>query len=175
VIEGDLEKCFDSIPHGVILNCLRKRIKDERFIDLIRQMLKAGVMEEGSFLPTYSGTPQGGLASPILRNIVLPEFDCWLEDQWQVNPSPLSRKQQYAHAMRNERRTRREQREIKMCLVEKKEATTFSQGGTYEQYRRWISAYPDLFRIQPLNAFVVRRSRGDDGTSSQARHSEQDH
>ncbi len=63
-IEGDLVKCFDSIPHGIILNCLRKRIKDERFIDLIRQMLQAGVMEEGSFQPTYSGTPQGGLASP---------------------------------------------------------------------------------------------------------------
>jgi len=93
VIEGDLVKCFDSIPHGVILNCLRKRIKDERFIDLIRQMLKAGVMEEGGFMPTYSGTPQGGLASPILSNIVLHEFDCWLEDHWKANPPRLSRKQ----------------------------------------------------------------------------------
>jgi group II intron reverse transcriptase/maturase len=96
VIEGELVKCFDSIPHGVILNCLRKRIKDERFIDLIRLMLEAGVMEEGSFMPTYSGTPQGGLASPILSNIVLHEFDCWLEEQWKANPPPLTRKQQYA-------------------------------------------------------------------------------
>ncbi len=96
VIEGDLVKCFDSIPHGVILNCLRKRIKDERFIDLIRQMLKAGVMEDGGFMPTYSGTPQGGLASPILSNIVLHEFDCWLEDHWKANPPRLSRKQQDA-------------------------------------------------------------------------------
>jgi len=98
VIEGDLVKCFDSIPHGVILNCLRKRIKDERFIDLIRQMLQAGVMEDGGFLPTYSGTPQGGLASPILSNIVLHEFDCWLEDHWQANPPALTRKQQNARA-----------------------------------------------------------------------------
>jgi group II intron reverse transcriptase/maturase len=96
VIEGDLVKCFDLIPHGVILNCLRKRIKDERFIDLIRQMLKAGVMEEGGFLPSYSGTPQGGLASPILSNIVLHEFDCWLEDHWKANPPRLSRKEQNA-------------------------------------------------------------------------------
>jgi RNA-directed DNA polymerase len=54
VVEGDLVKCFDSIPHAVILNCLRKRIKDERFIDLIRQMLQAGVMEQGQVRATYS-------------------------------------------------------------------------------------------------------------------------
>jgi hypothetical protein len=77
---------FGSIPHGVILNCLRKRIKDERFIDLIRQMLQAGVMEAGNFAPTYSGTPQGGIASPILANIVLHELDVWLETQMGVNP-----------------------------------------------------------------------------------------
>src|SRR3989440_12578768 len=55
-IEGDLVKCFDSIPHGVILNCLRKRIKDERFIYLIRLMSKARGMEEGSTIQRYSGT-----------------------------------------------------------------------------------------------------------------------
>ena len=98
IIEGDLVKCFDSIPHGVILNCLRKRIKDERFIDLIRQMLKAGVMEQGNIMPTYSGTPQGGLASPILCNIVLHEFDSWLEDHWQANPTRLTAQQQAARA-----------------------------------------------------------------------------
>ncbi len=98
IIEGDLVKCFDSIPHGVILNCLRKRIKDERFIDLIRQMLKAGVMEQGNFMPSYSGTPQGGLASPILSNIVLHELDSWLESHWQANPPRLSAQQQAARA-----------------------------------------------------------------------------
>jgi group II intron reverse transcriptase/maturase len=96
IIEGDLVKCFDSIPHGVILNCLRKRIRDERFIDLIRQMLQAGVIEEGSFRRTYSGTPQGGLASPMLSNIVLHEFDRWVEDQWQANPPPLTAHEQNA-------------------------------------------------------------------------------
>lgn len=96
VIEGDLVKCFDSLPHGIILNCLRKRIKDERFIDLIRRMLQAGVMEDFRFNRTYSGTPQGGVASPILANIVLHEFDCWMEKQWQVNPPPQTNKEQYA-------------------------------------------------------------------------------
>ena len=68
IIEGDLVKCFDSIPHGVILNALRKRIKDERFVDLVRKMLTAGVKEEGQFQPTYSGTPQGGLAAAGARH-----------------------------------------------------------------------------------------------------------
>jgi group II intron reverse transcriptase/maturase len=96
VVEGDLVKCFDTLPHGVILNCLRKRIKDERFIDLIRRMLQAGVMEDFRFERTYSGTPQGGLVSPILANVVMHEFDCWMEERWQANPPPLTSKQQQA-------------------------------------------------------------------------------
>jgi retron-type reverse transcriptase len=88
VIEGDLEKCFDSLSHGIILNCLRQRIKDERFIDLVRQMLQAGVMIKFRYERTYCGAPQGGLCSPILMNVVLHEFDKWLEDHWQVNPPP---------------------------------------------------------------------------------------
>jgi RNA-directed DNA polymerase len=86
IIEGDLADCFGSIPHHVILNCLRKRIRDERFIDVIRRMLKAGVMEMGRYQPTYSGTPQGGIASPILANVVLHELDCWMETEIGANP-----------------------------------------------------------------------------------------
>jgi group II intron reverse transcriptase/maturase len=96
IIEGDLVKCFDRLPHRVILNCLRKRVKDERFIDLIRRMLQAGVMEDLRYERTYSGTPQGGPVSPILMNIVLHEFDCWMEDHWQANPPPLTSRQQQA-------------------------------------------------------------------------------
>jgi group II intron reverse transcriptase/maturase len=107
IIEGDLVKCFDSIPHGVILNALRKRIKDERFVDLVRKMLTAGVMEEGQFQPTYSGTPQGGLASPILSNVVLHEFDSWLEDHWQANPPRLTAQQQHTRANREYARHKR--------------------------------------------------------------------
>jgi len=98
IIEGDITDCFGSIPHGVILNCLRKRIKDERFIDLIRKMLQAGVMEARRFTPTYSGTPQGGIASPILANIVLHEFDEWLETHMGVNPPNQTPKEMNARS-----------------------------------------------------------------------------
>jgi group II intron reverse transcriptase/maturase len=86
IIEGDIADCFGSLPHHVILNCLRKRIRDERFIDLVGKLLKAGVMEQGHYAPTYSGTPQGGVASPILSNVVLHELDGWMEARWQANP-----------------------------------------------------------------------------------------
>jgi len=93
IIEGDLADCFGSIPHAVLLNCLRKRIKDERFIDVIRRMLQAGVMEMGSYHHTYSGTPQGGIASPILANVVLHELDMWMENQQGANPRPQTRQE----------------------------------------------------------------------------------
>ena len=96
IIEGDITDCFGSIPHGTILDCLRKRICDERFIDLIRKMLQAGVMEAGRFAPSYSGTPQGGIASPILANVVLHEFDVWLEDEMGCNPPAQTSQEQNA-------------------------------------------------------------------------------
>jgi hypothetical protein len=95
-IEGDLVKGLDASPHGVILNSLRKRIKDERFLALVRQRLTAGVMEEGHCLPTYAGTPQGGLASPLRSHVVLHAFDGWLEGHWQANPPPLTATPQHA-------------------------------------------------------------------------------
>src|SRR5215470_10238834 len=76
IIEGDITDCFGSLPHGVILNCLRKRIRDERFIDLIRKLLQAGVMEAGSYAASFSGTPQGGIATPptMVQNLLIRVF-----------------------------------------------------------------------------------------------------
>jgi RNA-directed DNA polymerase len=100
VIEGDLGKGVDALPHGVSLKARRNRSKDERFIDLVGKMRTAGGMEEGHVLPTYSGTPQGGLASPILSNVVLSAFDSGREAPWQANPPALTAQQQHARATR---------------------------------------------------------------------------
>lgn len=91
IIEGDIKSCFDAIPHHILLDTLRKRIRDERFLVLISKFLKAGVMLEGQLRNTYSGTPQGGTVSPILANIVLHEFDTWLETVKDANPPRESR------------------------------------------------------------------------------------
>jgi len=79
-IEGDIKGCFDNISHTVVINILKRDIKDKEFLRLIWNMLKAGFMEDWKYYGTYSGTPQGGIASPLLANIVLHELDTYVED-----------------------------------------------------------------------------------------------
>ena len=70
-IEGDISKYFDTIDHAVLLKILEKNIHDGRFIRLVSNMLKAGYLEDWKFNQTISGTPQGGVISPLLANIYL--------------------------------------------------------------------------------------------------------
>ena len=92
VVEGDIEACFDSFDHHVLIDLLRKRIHDEQFISLMWKFLKAGYMEQWTFHRTYSGTPQGSGMSPILANIYLSELDKFLENYAaQFNTQPKSR------------------------------------------------------------------------------------
>lgn len=79
-IEGDIKGFFDNIEHHTLIKLLRKTIKDEKFINLIWKFLKAGYVEDWTFNKTYSGTPQGGIISPILANIYLHELDKFMEE-----------------------------------------------------------------------------------------------
>lgn len=74
-IEGDIRACFDRIDHTVLLNILREKIHDNRFIRLISGLLDAGYLEDWKYNSTYSGVPQGGVVSPILSNLVLNKLD----------------------------------------------------------------------------------------------------
>ena len=78
-IEGDIKGCFDNVNHAILVNLLRRRIKDEYFLGLIWKFLKAGYMEDWTYHTTYSGTPQGSIISPILANIYLHELDVFME------------------------------------------------------------------------------------------------
>ena len=71
----DLSKYFDTLNHDRLIRELRKTIKDEAVMKLIKQFLKAGVMENGVVVETDQGSPQGGNLSPLLANIYLNEFD----------------------------------------------------------------------------------------------------
>jgi group II intron reverse transcriptase/maturase len=79
-IEGDIKGCFDNIDHEVLLSILGEKIHDNRFLRLIENMLKAGYSEEWQVKPTLSGTPQGGIISPLLANIYLDRLDQHVEE-----------------------------------------------------------------------------------------------
>jgi group II intron reverse transcriptase/maturase len=75
VVDGDIECFFDAIDQKRLMERLGRRISDRRVLRLLRQWLKAGVMEEGEVRSAVAGTPQGGVISPLLANIVLNELD----------------------------------------------------------------------------------------------------
>lgn len=79
-IEGDIRGCFDNIDHEILMAILARDIQDGRLLNLIRMGLEAGYMEDWHYNRTYSGTPQGGILSPLLANIYLNELDAYIED-----------------------------------------------------------------------------------------------
>ena len=74
-VQLDLSKYFDTLNHALLINILRRTIKEESVIQLIKKYLKSGVMENGVCVKTEEGSPQGGPLSPLLANIYLNEFD----------------------------------------------------------------------------------------------------
>jgi group II intron reverse transcriptase/maturase len=79
-IEGDIKGCFDNIDHHILMNILRENIQDNRFLRLIEGALKAGYCEEWTYHPSLSGSPQGGIVSPILSNIYMDRLDKFTEE-----------------------------------------------------------------------------------------------
>jgi RNA-directed DNA polymerase len=85
VMEADIRACFDEIGHVPLMGRLRARIKDKRVLALVKAFLKAGVMTaDGDREETYTGTPQGGILSPLLANIALSALDDHFTRQWQA-------------------------------------------------------------------------------------------
>ena len=78
-VEGDIKGCFDNIDHDVLLSVLGEKLHDNRFLRLLKYLLKAGYMEDWKYGRTLSGTPQGGIVSPILANIYLDRLDKYVE------------------------------------------------------------------------------------------------
>jgi group II intron reverse transcriptase/maturase len=79
-IEGDIKGCFENIDHTILMNILRENIQDNRFLRLIEGALKAGYCKEWKFHPSLSGSPQGGIVSPILSNIYMDRLDRFVEE-----------------------------------------------------------------------------------------------
>jgi len=83
VLDADIEACFDRIDHTALMNRVRRRVKDKRVLALVKAFLKAGVLTElGDTQDTITGTPQGGILSPLLANIALSVLDEHLMGPW---------------------------------------------------------------------------------------------
>jgi group II intron reverse transcriptase/maturase len=75
VVETDIANCFEAIPHDRLMQAIEERIVDRQILKLLRVLLRAGVMEEGTVRRRISGTPQGGVVSPLLCNVFLHRLD----------------------------------------------------------------------------------------------------
>jgi group II intron reverse transcriptase/maturase len=89
IIEGDIKGCFDNIDHHLLMERVRRRVRDKKVLRLILSFLKAGVMAEGGIRHPVTGTPQGGIISPLLANILLSAID-ERYDRWTPRPGETS-------------------------------------------------------------------------------------
>jgi RNA-directed DNA polymerase len=94
VIEGDIKACFDTVDHQILMGLVADRVADRKVLRLVRAFLRAGVLEEhGGFAASLTGTPQGGIVSPLLANIYLSVLDRHFQQVWDTDMSPAHRRQ----------------------------------------------------------------------------------
>jgi RNA-directed DNA polymerase len=93
VFEGDIASCFDEISHPALMDRLRRRVGDNRVLAVVKAFLKAGVLAEDGFeRDTNSGTPQGGILSPLLANLALSRLDEHFEAKWAAHGGEWNRR-----------------------------------------------------------------------------------
>ena len=94
VVEGDITACFDNVDHQVLMGLVAERVTDRKVLRLVRGFLRAGIVAaHGGFAASLTGTPQGGVASPLLANIYLSLLDRHFRQVWERDMSPPWRRQ----------------------------------------------------------------------------------
>ena len=100
-IEGDIKEAYDNVDHNILISILKKRISDTRFLKFIYQGFKAGILEFGRTQDTLLGVPQGGIASPILFNIYMQEFDEFIHNDLNHYISKINLEQKRVYNPKN--------------------------------------------------------------------------
>jgi group II intron reverse transcriptase/maturase len=147
-IEGDIKGCFDNIDHQVLLSIIAEKIHDNRFLRLLSYMLKAGYVEDWRYNHTYSGTPQGGVISPILSNIYLDRLDKYVEKLIASYNKGKKRKASLAYKAITMRILNRKAKGIKVHELVKQRRTMTSKMPDDPDFRRLnYVRYADDFLI----------------------------
>lgn len=138
-IEGDIKGCFDNIDHDILLNIIRRDIQDRSLLNLLKKMLKAGYTQNWKYHNTYSGTPQGGIVSPILANIILNELVEYIEKQLipqYTRGETRERNPEYEH-LKKEIQEAQRKKQIELCRKLKQQRRRIPAGDTYDpDFRR---------------------------------------
>jgi group II intron reverse transcriptase/maturase len=164
VIEGDIKGCFDNIPHGKLLKQISRRVADEKILMVCKMFLQAGYMENWSYHRTYSGTPQGGIISPLFANIFLHRLDEFMEKEMsanilQTNKDMLARRNPEYHNLDSKIMRRRKKlkaegetnrleliREIKELEKQRRKMPRYSKDKRHPG-KMWYIRYADDFLI----------------------------
>ena len=160
--EFDIRGCFENIRHDILVALLEKRIEDRKFINVIKAMLKAGYMQGWTYHNTYSGTPQGGIVSPILSNVFLHELDEFVlalpfnkgkrrarSKAYHNLESQRSRLKRTIKRLRAENQHEEAQRVFKTYrkLSQKQNEMTFGEARDPNFRRLWYCRYADDFLL----------------------------
>jgi RNA-directed DNA polymerase len=102
VLDADIEACFDSIDHTALMDRVRARVKDKRVLALVKAFLKSGILREtGAMEPSETGTPQGGILSPLLANIALSVLDEHVMGPWKPGGTMSSDSRRFTRVAKN--------------------------------------------------------------------------
>lgn len=152
VIEGDIKGCFDAIDHHVLMERVRRRIADRKVLRLVLAFMRAGIMVEGTVQHPVTGTPQGGIISPLLANIYLTAID-ERYGRWSVCPREPPT---LADARRqSDRRNGRPS----FVLVRYADDFIVYTDGTYEQAEAEKSALADFLREELRMELSIEKTR----------------
>jgi len=167
VFEADIKACFDEISHSALMDRLRARIKDKRICALVKAFLKSGVMTElGDREETLTGTPQGGILSPLLANIALSVLDDHFDQKWrQEMGTEWQRKKRRQHGQGNYKIVRYADDFVLMVSGERRHAETLHEEVTAVLAPMGLRLAPEKTRVVHIDegftflGFDIRRMR----------------